>query len=80
MNGNKNKEYKRLKEQEKEVCGDNLSFEVDEFLGINDEGEIDYEDEIIGYTCLGCGHTQNDDDWGGKCEQCDGMSLEPMYS
>jgi len=34
------------------------------------------EDEICGYYCLGCGHTQEDDD---VCERCMCNALDPIY-
>jgi len=34
---------------------------------------------IIGYYCIGCGHTQSDNAWGEECEGCTGCSLEPIY-
>ena len=39
----------------------------------------DYQEVIVGYYCLGCGHIQKYNDWGEECEQCMGMSLEPIY-
>ena len=50
--------------------------------GYNDDDWRDAEDDdevIIGYECLGCGHTQATDGWGGRCDRCDGLSLEAMY-
>lgn len=39
-----------------------------------------YDDDIIiGYYCLGCGHIQTSNDWGGQCMKCTGMSLDPIY-
>jgi hypothetical protein len=38
------------------------------------------EEEIIGYECLGCGNVQETNNWGGRCDRCDGLSLEPMYN
>ncbi len=39
----------------------------------------EYEECIIGYYCLGCGNIQDSTGWGGQCEQCTGMSLDPIY-
>lgn len=41
--------------------------------------EEDWDEVIIGYECLGCGHTQATNGWGGRCDRCDGLSLEAMY-
>jgi len=38
----------------------------------------DYEDEILGYECMGCGNIQ-DHQTGFGCDQCMGHSLEPWY-
>lgn len=38
----------------------------------------DYEDEILGYECMGCGNIQ-DNQTGFGCDQCMGHSLEPWY-
>lgn len=38
----------------------------------------DYEDEIIGYECLACGHMHNDKPMNG-CDKCLSYSVDPMY-
>lgn len=38
------------------------------------------DDEIVGYACLCCGHTQDSNDWGGKCEMCMAGALDEIYS
>lgn len=42
-------------------------------------GDMDYGDELLGYQCIRCGHTQARNGWGGRCDRCDGLSLEEMY-
>lgn len=49
-------------------------YDDDEWCDVEDDDEV-----IIGYECLGCGHTQATDGWGGRCDRCDGLSLEAMY-
>lgn len=43
------------------------------------EREDEQDETVIGYECLGCGHTQATNGWGGRCDKCDGLSLEPIY-
>lgn len=45
---------------------------------MEDEFEEYETDQCIGYYCLACGHTQEDNDWGGECERCMGHSLEEI--
>jgi len=49
-------------------------YDADEWCDVEDDDEV-----IIGYECLGCGNTQATDGWGGRCDRCDGLSLEAMY-
>lgn len=49
-------------------------YDEDDWRDVDDDDEV-----IIGYECLGCGHTQATDGWGGRCDRCDGLSLEAMY-
>jgi hypothetical protein len=49
-------------------------YDDDDWRDVQDDDEV-----IIGYECLGCGHTQATDGWGGRCDRCDGLSLEAMY-
>jgi len=41
-----------------------------------DYQDDDDEGEIIGYTCLSCGHDQDDPD---ECERCLSNALDPIY-
>lgn len=38
----------------------------------------DYEDEIIGYECLACGHIHNENPMDG-CNKCLSYSVDAMY-
>lgn len=38
----------------------------------------DYEDEIIGYECLACGHIHNEKPMDG-CDKCLSYSVDAMY-
>lgn len=58
------KKYEQKLEQNPDY-DDNLDYEDDE-----------PEDEICGYYCLCCGHTQEDDF---ECEVCMSNALDPIY-
>ena len=62
--GNNDKEYLAL---------------VNKYEKTLDEDDYDQEEDegtIIGYTCMGCQHTQDTD---GFCEMCCSHALDPIY-
>lgn len=45
------------------------------------EDDLDYDEEIIGYCCLCCGHTmdENEKGFGDTCPYCCSSALDKMY-